>query len=236
MWGLQQILAEITGLPGVSCSPRPGSQGELTGLMLMRAYFADRGEGGQRDTIITADTAQGTNPASVTMAGYKLEKVATDARGNLDLDDLRARVTERTAGLMLTNPSTLGSSTRASRTSPRSSTTQVRSSTTTAPPRRCGREVPAGRHGLRHRPLSTCTRLLAAAWRRRPGWRAGRRPRDDRAVPALATAGPRRRRLPARPRSPEVDRPRAGLCRPVRRLRPLVRNLHAAYGRSRARR
>ena len=76
--------------------------------MLMRAYFEDRGEGAQRDTIITADTAHGTNPASVTMAGFKLEKVETDARGNLDLADLRAKVNERTAGLMLTNPSTLG--------------------------------------------------------------------------------------------------------------------------------
>jgi glycine dehydrogenase subunit 2 len=74
--------------------------------MLMRAYFADRGE--ERDTIITADTAHGTNPASVTMAGYKLERVETDARGNLDLADLRGKVNERTAGLMLTNPSTLG--------------------------------------------------------------------------------------------------------------------------------
>ncbi len=73
----------------------------------MRAYFADRGEE-RADTIITADTAHGTNPASVTMAGYKLEKVATTARGNVDLDDLRAKVNERTAALMLTNPSTLG--------------------------------------------------------------------------------------------------------------------------------
>ena len=108
MWRLEQYLVEMTGLPGISLQPAAGSQGELTGLMLMRAYFADRGEGGQRDTIITADTAHGTNPASVTMAGYKLEKVATDERGNLDLDDLRAKVNERTAGLMLTNPSTLG--------------------------------------------------------------------------------------------------------------------------------
>ena len=106
MWRLQEILAEIAGLPAVTLQPAAGSQGELTGLMLMRAYFADRGE--ERDTIITADTAHGTNPASVTMAGYKLEKVETDARGNLDLDDLRAKVNERTAGLMLTNPSTLG--------------------------------------------------------------------------------------------------------------------------------
>ena len=61
---------------------------------------------GQRRTVITADTAHGTNPASVTMAGYNLQKVETDARGNLDLDDLRAKVIEETAGLMLTvNPS-----------------------------------------------------------------------------------------------------------------------------------
>ncbi len=107
MWRLERYLVEITGLPAVSLQPAAGSQGELTGLMLMRAYFQDRGET-QRDTIITADTAHGTNPASVTMAGYALEKVATDARGNLDHDDLRAKVGERTAGLMLTNPSTLG--------------------------------------------------------------------------------------------------------------------------------
>lgn len=108
MWELQQILAEVAGLPAVTLQPAAGSQGELTGLMLMRAYFNDRGEGAQRDTIITADTAHGTNPASVTMAGFRLEKVATTERGNLDLDDLRAKVNERTAGLMLTNPSTLG--------------------------------------------------------------------------------------------------------------------------------
>jgi glycine dehydrogenase subunit 2 len=108
MWRLQEILAEVCGLDAVSLQPAAGSQGELTGLMLMRAYFADRGEGEQRKTVITADTAHGTNPASVTMAGYTLQKVETDARGNLDLDDLRAKVNEETAGLMLTNPSTLG--------------------------------------------------------------------------------------------------------------------------------
>jgi len=106
MWHLQEILAEVCGLHAVSLQPAAGSQGELTGLMLMRAYFADRGE--ERTTVITADTAHGTNPASVTMAGYELQKVETDARGNLDLEDLRAKVNERTAGLMLTNPSTLG--------------------------------------------------------------------------------------------------------------------------------
>jgi glycine dehydrogenase subunit 2 len=107
MWRLQEILAEIAGLPAVTLQPAAGSQGELTGLMLMRAYFQDRGEHA-RDTVVTADTAHGTNPASVTMAGYKLAKAATDARGNLDLDDLRRLVDDRTVGLMLTNPSTLG--------------------------------------------------------------------------------------------------------------------------------
>jgi len=107
MWELQQILAEIAGLPAVTLQPAAGSQGELTGLMLMRAVFADRGEPG-RNVIITADTAHGTNPASVTMAGFELGKVATTDRGNLDLEDLRAKVDDRTAGLMLTNPSTLG--------------------------------------------------------------------------------------------------------------------------------
>jgi glycine dehydrogenase subunit 2 len=108
MWRLQEILAEICGLDAVSLQPAAGSQGELTGLMLMRAYFADRGEVEQRRVVITADTAHGTNPASVAMAGFELQKVETDERGNLDLDDLRAKVDERTAGLMLTNPSTLG--------------------------------------------------------------------------------------------------------------------------------
>jgi glycine dehydrogenase subunit 2 len=108
MWRLQEALIEVSGLHACSLQPAAGSQGELTGLMLMRAYFADRGEADRRDTIVTADTAHGTNPASVTMSGYKLAKVDTDARGNVDLDHLRELVNERTAGLMLTNPSTLG--------------------------------------------------------------------------------------------------------------------------------
>ena len=76
--------------------------------MLMRAYFDDRGEGEQRREIVIPDTAHGTNPASVTMAGYELVGVKTDARGNIDVDDLRGKVGPQTAGLMLTNPSTLG--------------------------------------------------------------------------------------------------------------------------------
>jgi len=107
-WRLQEILAEVTGLHAVSLQPAAGSQGELTGLMLVRAYFEDRGESEQRRKVVIPDTAHGTNPASVTMAGYEMTPVKTDARGNIDVDDLRGRVDEHTAALMLTNPSTLG--------------------------------------------------------------------------------------------------------------------------------
>ena len=107
-WRLQEILLEVTGLDAVSLQPAAGSQGELTGLMLFHAYFAAKGEDAQRRKVVIPDTAHGTNPASVTMAGYELTPVKTDARGNIDVEDLRGKVDEHTAGLMLTNPSTLG--------------------------------------------------------------------------------------------------------------------------------
>src|SRR5262249_18871404 len=107
-WRLEQILCEVTGLDAVSLQPAAGSQGELTGLLVMRAHFDVLGQGEQRTNIVIPDTAHGTNPASVTMAGYRLTPVKTDPRGNIDLADLREKVDDHTAGLMLTNPSTLG--------------------------------------------------------------------------------------------------------------------------------
>jgi glycine dehydrogenase subunit 2 len=107
-WRLQEILVEVTGLDAVSLQPAAGSQGELTGLMLVRAYFEAKGESELRRKVVIPDTAHGTNPASVTMAGYEVTPVKTDARGNIDVDDLRTKVDEHTAALMLTNPSTLG--------------------------------------------------------------------------------------------------------------------------------
>jgi len=107
-WRLQEILAEVTGLDAVSLQPAAGSQGELTGLMLVRAHFEEKGESAQRRKVVIPDTAHGTNPASVTMAGYEMTPVKTDSRGNIDVDDLREKVDEHTAALMLTNPSTLG--------------------------------------------------------------------------------------------------------------------------------
>ena len=106
MWNLQQALGEIAGLPHVSLQPSAGSHGELAGVLLTRAYHEDRGE--QRTKVLTPDTAHGTNPATVTMGGYEVVKVGIDARGNVDLDDLRAKADADVACLMLTNPSTLG--------------------------------------------------------------------------------------------------------------------------------
>ncbi len=106
MWRLQETLAEICGLPHVSLQPSAGSHGELAGLLLTRAYHADRGE--LRGKVLTPDTAHGTNPATVTMAGFEVVKVATNERGGVDIDDLRAKASDEVACLMLTNPNTLG--------------------------------------------------------------------------------------------------------------------------------
>jgi glycine dehydrogenase subunit 2 len=106
MWRLQYALGEISGMPHVSLQPSAGSHGELAGVLLTRAYHEDRGE--HRTKVLTPDTAHGTNPATVTMAGYEVVKVGTDADGNVDIEDLRAKATEDVACLMLTNPSTLG--------------------------------------------------------------------------------------------------------------------------------
>jgi glycine dehydrogenase subunit 2 len=106
MWRLQHALGEIAGLSHVSLQPSAGSHGELAGVLLTRAYHEHRGD--HRTKVLTPDTAHGTNPATVTMAGYQVVKVGTDEQGNVDLDDLRAKADEDVACLMLTNPSTLG--------------------------------------------------------------------------------------------------------------------------------
>src|SRR5205807_9701487 len=106
MWRLQGALAEIAGLPHVSLQPSAGSHGELAGVLLTRAFHEDRGE--SRHKVLTPDTAHGTNPATVTMAGLEVVKVETDAAGGVDIDDLRAKADSDVACLMLTNPNTLG--------------------------------------------------------------------------------------------------------------------------------
>jgi glycine dehydrogenase subunit 2 len=106
MWRLQGALSEISGLPHVSLQPSAGSHGEQAGLLLTRAYHEERGQ--ERHKVLTPDTAHGTNPATVTMAGYEVVKVGTAPDGGVDLDDLREKATEDVACLMLTNPNTLG--------------------------------------------------------------------------------------------------------------------------------
>ncbi len=106
MWRLQGALAEIAGLPHVCLQPSAGSHGELAGVLLARAFHEDRGE--QRSKVLAPDTAHGTNPATVTMAGLEVVPLATNAAGGIDLDDLRAKVGPDVACLMLTNPNTLG--------------------------------------------------------------------------------------------------------------------------------
>jgi glycine dehydrogenase subunit 2 len=106
MWRLQDALGDIAGLPHVSLQPSAGSHGELAGVLLTRAFHEHRGE--HRTKVLTPDTAHGTNPATVTMAGYEVVKVGTDAHGNVDVEDLRSKADRDVACLMLTNPSTLG--------------------------------------------------------------------------------------------------------------------------------
>jgi glycine dehydrogenase subunit 2 len=106
MWNLERALSEIAGLPHVSLQPSAGSHGELAGVLLTKAFHADRGD--TRTKVLTPDTAHGTNPATVTMAGYTVVKVGTNPDGGVDLDDLRAKADDEVACLMLTNPNTLG--------------------------------------------------------------------------------------------------------------------------------
>jgi glycine dehydrogenase subunit 2 len=105
--GLQKMIAEIGGFHDVTLQPSAGAQGELTGILIMRAWHARRGDT-RRKRILVPDSAHGTNPASTTMAGLEVVEIPSDRRGNIDLIALRANLDDRVAGLMLTNPNTLG--------------------------------------------------------------------------------------------------------------------------------
>lgn len=106
MWGLQESLAEIAGLPAVTLQPAAGAHGELTGLLTIRAYHAAHGD--PRKRVLVPDSAHGTNPATVAMCGYEVVQVPSNARGGVDIDALRQMLDTDVAALMLTNPNTLG--------------------------------------------------------------------------------------------------------------------------------
>ncbi len=107
LYDLQEILKDVTGMAGVSLMPMAGAQGEFAGIAMIRAYHDARGDTA-RTEIIVPDAAHGTNPATAVMCGYTVKEIPTNANGDVDLDALRAAVGPQTAGLMLTNPSTLG--------------------------------------------------------------------------------------------------------------------------------
>jgi glycine dehydrogenase subunit 2 len=107
MWELQEILRDVTGMKAVSLTPMAGAQGEFAGVAMIRAYHVSRGDT-HRDEIIVPDAAHGTNPATATMCGCKVIEIPTGPDGDVDLDALKAAVGPNTAGIMLTNPSTVG--------------------------------------------------------------------------------------------------------------------------------
>ncbi|MBI4295107.1 MAG: aminomethyl-transferring glycine dehydrogenase subunit GcvPB [Chloroflexi bacterium] len=107
MFELQEYLAEIVGMEATSLAPMAGAQGELTGIMVARAYQHDRGQAA-RDTVLVPDTAHGTNAATVAMCGFQQMTVKSNRQGDIDLDSLRSQLSDRVAALMLTIPNTLG--------------------------------------------------------------------------------------------------------------------------------
>jgi glycine dehydrogenase subunit 2 len=107
MHELQEILKEVTGMPAVSLTPAAGAQGEFTGVAMIRAYHDANGDT-ERNEILVPDAAHGTNPATATMCGYQVHEIPTGRDGDVDVEALREAVGPQTAGIMLTNPSTLG--------------------------------------------------------------------------------------------------------------------------------
>ncbi len=104
---LQELLKEVTGMKAVSLTPMAGAQGEFAGVAMIRAYHASR-QDMLRDEMLVPDAAHGTNPATAAQCGYRVREVSTDSNGNVAIEALRAAVGPHTAGIMLTNPSTLG--------------------------------------------------------------------------------------------------------------------------------
>ncbi len=107
MHELQEMLRDVTGMAAVSLAPMAGAQGEFAGVAMIRAYHHARGDEARTEMLVPT-AAHGTNPASAVMCGYSVKEIATDREGNVDLAALEAAVGPHTAGLMLTNPSTLG--------------------------------------------------------------------------------------------------------------------------------
>jgi len=107
LWELEQILAEVSGMRAVTLQPAAGAQGELCGILMIRAYHHSRGDT-ERDEVLVPDSSHGTNPATASMAGFKTVTIRSAPDGGVDLDAFQAALGPRTAAVMITNPSTLG--------------------------------------------------------------------------------------------------------------------------------
>lgn len=108
LWRLGELLKGIAGMPGITLQPAAGAHGELTGMLLIRRYFEDKGELERRTKILLPDSAHGTNPASAAMMGFQVVSVPSNEQGTVDLAALEERLGEDVAGIMLTVPNTLG--------------------------------------------------------------------------------------------------------------------------------
>jgi len=106
LWDLQECLLAITGMDAVTLQPAAGAQGETTGLLMIRACLESRGDARKR--VLIPDSAHGTNPSSAVVAGYEVQNIKSNERGQIDTDHLRSMVSEEVAAIMLTNPNTLG--------------------------------------------------------------------------------------------------------------------------------
>jgi glycine dehydrogenase subunit 2 len=107
MHALTEILAEVSGLPHLSLQPAAGAHGELTALMMVKAYYLEKGAK-ERDVVLIPDSAHGTNPSSCTIAGFRTREVKSNGEGTVDMEDLRAKLGPDVAAMMITNPNTLG--------------------------------------------------------------------------------------------------------------------------------
>ena len=195
MFEMQRLLAAITGFAAATLQPAAGAQGELAGMLMMRAYHLDRGDT-QRRKVLVPDSAHGTNPATAAMCGFHTVSIPSDANGDIDLAKLQAELDDTVVGLMLTNPNTLGLFEK-----------QLREVTDAVhnvgglslrgrrKPERHPRQGQAGRHGLRRGPHQFAQDVFHAhGYRRGPeparssSTRAGTLPCHRRSSSSVKTA------------------------------------------------
>ncbi len=205
---LEEVLCEITGMAAATLQPAAGAAGELTGLLLMRAWH--EAQGSVRHKVIIPDSAHGTNPASVTLGGYEVVTVPSDERGCVDMAALADVLDEDVAGIMLTNPNTLGLfeediAAIAAAVHERRGPALLRRR---QPQRHPGRGPPGG-HGLRHRPHEPAQDVRHPPRRGRPRGRPGGRVRATGAVPPRTPARSARRPTTSSPVYEWVTPPRS---------------------------